>query len=265
MSHLPLTSFAPCLAVAAGKGALDFGEILWRAFSTSDVVGKGIVLILLVFSMWAWSIIASKAIAMYGTRRSCDRFLKMYDRIKSPIGMGLYLAELQGPLKNVCGAGIRQLFDVCGVAEQRRNAILQQGILPRRLSQEEIDKIRSTMNRQVNVETLELESDLGMLSICVTISPFLGLLGTVWGVMATFMEIALLGQVELGAIAPGISGALLTTVVGLIVAIPSVMANILINSRINKTCLQMDIFLEDFIASLKLEGAEEQTGGKQQP
>lgn len=232
---------------------MTLGEIIKYAFLQSDTMGKVIVVILGLFSAWAWSILANKAMAINAKRNACKAFLKEYDQAGSPLALGVNLEKLTGPLKAICEAGLIELCDICEINGRRRKAFLMQGVLPRQLTQAETDKIKSTMNRQLNVETLELESELGALSVFVTVSPFLGLFGTVWGVMATFIAIARNSSVEISAIAPGISGALLTTVAGLFVAIPSVVGNIFITSGINKTCLEMDIFVDDFIASLKLE------------
>ena len=119
-----------------------------------------------------------------------------------------------------------------------------------------MDKIRSTMNRALNIQTLILEDRLVFLSTIVSLSPFLGLFGTVWGVMATFIGIALTGTPELSAIAPGVSGALLTTVAGLVVAIPSLIGNNAIVSSVQATMVEMETFVDDFLASIRLEDAD---------
>ena len=94
---------------------------------------------------------------------------------------------------------------------------------------------------------------MGLLGTIVSISPFLGLLGTVWGVMLAFIGMAQKGRPDIGVIAPGVSGALLTTVVGLVVAIPSVIGNNFILSDVEKTTVEMGNFVENFIALVKLE------------
>ncbi len=237
--------------------SMTFSQILISAFSTSDIVGKAIVVLLLGVSVLAWSIMANKCLSVLSSSSATSKFLKRYDSIRSALGMGLYLEELSGPLKNICKSGIDELFGICNINERNGEQFLRKGILPRKLTQAELDKIRSTMNKTVNQEALNLDSSLGWLSVFVTASPFCGLLGTVWGVMATFSNIASSGRIEINLIAPGISGALLTTVAGLVVAIPTVIANTLINSAINSLNLKMDIFVEDFLTSLRLEESED--------
>lgn len=240
--------------MAAGQVAdMSMGQIIISAFSTSDGVGKGIVIMLIIASIWSWTILASKWLAVGSMESQCNKFLKKYESVHSALAMGLYLGELKGPLKNICAKGLKELFEICNISDRNRDQFMRNAVVPRRLTQAELDKIRSSMNQQINQESLELDEGLGWISIFVTVSPFLGLFGTVWGVMATFTNIADSGSIEISRIAPGISGALLTTVAGLVVAVPSVIGNIKINETINTVNQKMDIFLEDFIASLQLE------------
>ena len=236
--------------------SMTLGQILFSAFSESDAVGKAIVVLLGVVSIFAWTIMANKCLSVWSSSSSTKKFLKRYESIRSALKMGLYLDELSGPLKNICKSGLDELFAICNINERNYEQFLRTGTVPRKLTQAELDKIRSTMNKTVNHEALNLDSNLGWLSVFVTASPFCGLFGTVWGVMATFTSIATSGRIEINLIAPGISGALLTTVAGLFVAIPTVCVNTLINSSINSLNLKMDIFVEDFLTSLKLEESD---------
>lgn len=236
---------------------MGFCEILRYAFLQSDFAGKAIVVILGIASAWSWSIIANKVLAMKSKRTECKKFNKFYAKVGSPLAVGVYLGELTGPLRNLCNAGITSLCDILDIDERRRSSFLRNAVMPRALTGAELEKIRTAMNQQFSKESNDLEGDLGWLSIFITVSPFMGLLGTVWGVMATFIAIAQTSSVDIGAIAPGISGALLTTVIGLIVAIPAVCANTYIGNSIDQTSREMEIFVDDFMASLQLEQKSE--------
>ena len=87
----------------------------------------------------------------------------------------------------------------------------------------------------------------------VSVSPFLGLFGTVWGVMLAFCGIAAAGKSDFSALAPGVAGALLTTVAGLVVAIPSLIGYNLLTSTIRNIATQLDNFSDEFMARIKLE------------
>ncbi len=91
-----------------------------------------------------------------------------------------------------------------------------------------------------------------LLAISVTAAPFLGLLGTVWGVLVAFTRMTTnLGGALLGAVAPGIAGALLTTVVGLLVALPSAIGYNLLVADIKRMCVEMDNFADELVADLQ--------------
>ena len=135
--------------------------------------------------------------------------------------------------------------------------------LPRQLTEAETAKVRASMTRRLNIQRMQMMDQMVILSTIVSLSPFCGLFGTVWGVMMTFVQLAAQQgkKADLGQLAPGVSGALLTTVVGLMVAIPSVFGNNFIMNIIDKTCADMDTFVDDFLASLRLERVKGQQEG----
>ena len=92
---------------------------------------------------------------------------------------------------------------------------------------------------------------MGLLATAVSAAPFLGLLGTVWGVMDTFSGMSSAGNAALSAVAPGISGALLTTIIGLIVALPSMIGYNLLSSEIRRISVQMDHFAQELVSVIQ--------------
>ena len=122
-----------------------------------------------------------------------------------------------------------------------------------KLGATEIDVVRASLEQAVADQILELERKMIFLATAITISPFLGLFGTVWGIMLAFTDLAIMGKADIQTLAPGVSGALLTTVLGLLVAIPSVVGYNIITSLIKATIVQMDNFVEEFIVKLKIE------------
>lgn len=118
------------------------------------------------------------------------------------------------------------------------------------LSERSISSIRALLDGGATRETQKLQSKLVFLTIGIAGGPYLGLLGTVIGVMITFAVIAKSGEVEINSIAPGIAGALLATVAGLAVAIPALFAYSYLASRIKDAILGMNTFIEEFIARI---------------
>src|SRR5688572_19794354 len=207
----------PAILMAAG------GEIAANAQSASELIyvweqatveAKIIIVILVIFSIFAWSVMAAKALQMRRAKRMNGFFdvefrkqkhvFDIYDRriqVEGCPNFGVYqagCAELEGRLKST-------------VREGRKGAV----------SLKSMEHVKRALERTVAQQSLKLESGLIMLAIAVSGAPFLGLLGTVWGVMSTFTAIAQKGQADLATMAPGVSAALVTTVAGLLVAIPS--------------------------------------------
>lgn len=118
------------------------------------------------------------------------------------------------------------------------------------VSEKGINSIRASRESCLIRETQKLNSMMVLLTIAISGGPFLGLLGTVIGVMATFGEIAASGEVNINAIAPGIAAALATTVAGLVVAIPCLFGYNYLNSRIKLITADMYIFVDEFTTKL---------------
>ncbi len=235
------------MPVVLASGTLSY------TFQQSDNMGKGIVILLMLLSIWAWTIMLNKWLVIREVGKHSRRLLKGFEDAVSPLDLALQLDRYKGPIARVYQAGIDEMMDVLDADPNLVEKYCRARRLPRPLAKSEIDKIRSTMERTVAGEIMSLEERLGMLGTIVTISPFLGLLGTVWGVMMAFVGMARKGRPDIGAIAPGVSGALLTTVVGLVVAIPSVVGYNTIANTVRKTTVQMDNFVEEFIARLNLQ------------
>jgi len=223
------------------------------AFEQSDVFAKLIVVFLLVLSVYAWTIMCEKGVALMGVNRHFKRFMRQFNRERSALGMALQVDDYRGPLADIYREGVREVVAVLGLSEYEAESIYRARRLPRPLTAGEIDKVRSTMDRLVDAKGLELEERLGLLGTIVSISPFLGLLGTVWGVMLAFIGMARAGRPDISALAPGVSGALLTTVVGLVVAIPSLAGNNFIANSVIKNCGEMENFVDAFIALLRMD------------
>jgi biopolymer transport protein TolQ len=231
----------------------DVSNSVSYAFDQSDGFAKFIVVLLLVLSVYAWSIMCEKGWSLMRVRRQIGRFLRQFERERSALGMALQADEYAGPIADVYREGVREVIAVLGMSEYDAESVYRSRRLPRPLSAGEIDKVRSTMDRVVDMKSMELEERLGLLGTIVSISPYLGLLGTVWGVMLAFISMAQAGRPDITTMAPGVSGALLTTVVGLIVAIPSLVGNNSIANTVLKTCTEMENFVDAFIALLKID------------
>ena len=117
----------------------------------------------------------------------------------------------------------------------------------------ELEVVRASMEQAVADQILLLESKMMFLATAVSASPFLGLFGTVWGITLSFTQLAIQGKAEIGTLAPGVSGALLTTVVALLVAIPSLVGYNIITILIKRITVHLDNFTEEVVVRLRIE------------
>jgi biopolymer transport protein ExbB len=118
------------------------------------------------------------------------------------------------------------------------------------ITQRGLDAVRAILDTQLVRERQRLDSGMVMLTLAISGGPFLGLLGTVIGVMITFAAVAVAGDISIEAIAPGVSAALLTTVAGLMVAIPALFAYNYLQTRIKALTADMTVFSDEFVSRL---------------
>ncbi|MCG8312528.1 MAG: MotA/TolQ/ExbB proton channel family protein [Pseudomonadales bacterium] len=118
------------------------------------------------------------------------------------------------------------------------------------LSPQAVEAIKAALDADMTREVQKLNGQMVLLTIAISGGPFLGLLGTVVGVMITFAAIAATGDVNIAAIAPGVAAALLTTVAGLFVAIPALFGYNWLMSRIKESVVDMRVFADEFLTRI---------------
>ncbi len=164
------------------------------------------------------------------------------------------------PMASITEAALRAMAELFDTSPDQLSAAIAADGIPETMKAEDFQHIKVATEAQVDAEIIQLEQRLGLLSSIVSASPFLGLLGTVWGVMMAFTGMAMEGRADIKAIAPGVSGALLTTVVGLLVAIPAVIGyNILVN-HVKMLTVQLDNYAENLVSAIQI--ASTRDGGK---
>jgi len=162
--------------------------------------------------------------------------------IAEGLGKADQRAIRHAPLYRIYHSGVEEI--------RHRIAAEQCGEERRGLSGRSIQAIRATLDGKLVRETQRINSKIVLLTICISGGPFLGLLGTVVGVMITFAAVAAAGEVNVSAIAPGIAAALLATVAGLAVAIPSLFGYNYILTRIKETTSDMHVFIDEFVTRM---------------
>jgi biopolymer transport protein ExbB/TolQ len=232
--------------------ALPVADIAF-AFRESNMAGKIIVILLFMGSIFAWSIMVNKWVDLRRAQRASDRFVAAFRRASHPSALFLQKQRYpESPLyrvyENGCMAIGVELEWGHGDDEDHELGFSQ---AEQRLTARQIDAVRNMADRTVADQMLLMESYMGYLATSVSASPFLGLLGTVWGVMAAFSGMAVMGSSTLSAVAPGIAGALLTTVVGLLVALPSSVGYNALTNKIRSLHVQTDNFAQEFVAEVQ--------------
>jgi biopolymer transport protein ExbB/TolQ len=211
--------------------------------------GKAIIIVLIFFSIIAWSIMASKALEMRRARRLNQYFDAEFRAQKAVLGIHSRKVVVDGcPLFAVYQAGCQEL-------ETRLKG--PSGGRPAQVSLKAMEHIKRTLERAVAQQALKLESGLILLAIAVSGAPFLGLLGTVWGVMSAFSYVAMRGHADLQTMAPGVAGALITTVAGLLVAIPSMFGYNWLVHNLRVFTVELDNFAQELASKMETEYLQE--------
>ncbi len=232
------------IILASTEGGLFF------AFEHSTLSGKIIMLLLFVGSVFSWTVMITKYRIIRIAKRQRERFLARFRTDRHPLRLFADRERFDGaPVFSVYRSGCRELaFQLLGSAEVDETFRARLDSTPK-ISPAQMRVVDSAMERAVGETALRLESQMILLATAVSGAPFLGLLGTVWGVMDTFGGVASAGSANLAAMAPGVSAALITTVTGLLVAIPAMFGyNYLVT-----TLRGMVVELDNFAAELASE------------
>jgi biopolymer transport protein TolQ len=211
----------------------DF-SIVQLMLNASWVV-QAVVLILLSVSVFSWTAIFRKLLALSEVKNLNDDFERDFWSGKSLnelFAAAQQNAKLAGPMERIFASGMREYQKL------RERRISDSGLL--------MDGARRAMRASLQREMDAIESNLSMLASVGSVSPYVGLFGTVWGIMHAFTGLAALQQVTLAKVAPGIAEALVATAIGLFAAIPAVLAYNRFSRDIDRVANKLETFIEEF-------------------
>ncbi len=224
-------------------------------FMQADIVVKMIMISLIAASIWSWTIIFQKRSLLAKLNRRAKRFEdnfwsgealdKIYDRVKK---------SKEDPMLSTFTAGMDEWR--AGVAGGvPSNQSLQTSLRGR---------VERSMSVAIGREMNHLESGMTFLASVASSAPFIGLLGTVWGIMNSFTAIAATNNTSLAVVAPGIAEALFATAIGLVAAIPAAIAYNVLSNKLNKYADRLEAFTDEFSAILSrhLDAQESSVLGK---
>ncbi len=238
-----------CLLAVVGA-ASNKAELVY-IWEQATPEGKAVIIFLILFSIMAWSVMTSKAIQMRRAKKLNQFFTNEFKTQKDVLDMFDRRIQVDGcPQFAVYQAGSVELdARLRGEAGEGRK---------KHVSLKSMEHVKRSLENAVAQESLKLESGLILLAIAVSGAPFLGLLGTVWGVMSTFGHIAQQGSATMAAMAPGVSAALITTVAGLLVAIPSMFGYNWLVHNLRTLTVELDNFAQELVSKMETEYLEEE-------
>jgi biopolymer transport protein TolQ len=228
--------FFPFLAVLIGGEAVEM-------ISNTGPVAKLVLLILLAFSIISWAIILTKWSLLRRARLQSGRFVRAFRKAQRLQDVAAVADQFRpSPLVGVFEGGFEELKRQLGALGALRNvAAVQRG-----------------MQIGASEEITRLERNMPWLAITAAVTPFVGLFGTVWGIIDAFQGLGTAGAATLRAVAPGISEALITTAAGLAAAIPAVIAYNLIGASIREFAARGDDFALEVLNAVELSQAPAQ-------
>lgn len=220
------------------------GGILQLIFQAGPVV-KLVLLILLFFSIFSWAIIFLKYRVLKKVEAENNEFLKVFWSKKDLSAIYMESRSFQYcPIFELFRSGYLELKQV----RTNLNLSIEDNELKELLTTGKLKKIERILRQLISSQIVQLERKLSFLATTGNSAPFIGLFGTVWGIMEAFHNIGIKGTTSLAVVAPGISEALIATAVGLFAAIPSVIAYNYFLSRIRRISTEMDNFAAEFLS-----------------
>ncbi len=222
----------------AGSTSKAHDLSMYGLFMQADIIVQSVMIMLLAASLWCWAIIFDKWFRFKSVAASADKF---QDALWSSDDLDKFYKKVEKrethPMATVFTAAMREWY---------RSKQGQQGDTHAKLSLR--DRIHQVMSVARNKELDELEKHLGFLATVGSTAPFVGLFGTVWGIMNSFQAIAISKNTNLAVVAPGIAEALFATAIGLFAAIPAVIFYNKFSSELSRITGKLEDFSSEFSA-----------------
>lgn len=221
-----------------GDAVTDFS--IWSLFLNADIIVQSVILLLFLASFWCWVIIIDKVLRYRKLDDQADRF-------EAAFWSGGSLEDLYERSRAHAGHPMAALFNSAMLEWERSQESKSAGSRLGAGLTERIHKVmRVTMNREIE----RLEKYLGFLATVGSTATFVGLFGTVWGILNSFRSIAASSNTSLAVVAPGIAEALFATAIGLVAAIPATIAYNKLSADVDRYTNRLDGFVDEFTAIL---------------
>jgi biopolymer transport protein TolQ len=212
------------------------GEV-WQLFANTGLVARIVLGLLLIFSVFSWAIIFHKQRSFKAARRDSREFLKIFRQSKK-------LSDIRASCRTLTASPLVEVF-LAGYREIENQAVV--GENPGKPRIRSLDSVHRALQIAASAELTRMEQWLSWLATTGSVTPFIGLFGTVWGIIDAFRGLGTAGTASLRSVAPGISEALVTTAAGLFAAIPAVVAYNQFVQRLKEFGALMDDFALEFL------------------
>jgi len=234
------------LAVTSADIGRHFhGNVLDMILDSGPMV-QFVLLLLLFFSVVSWAIIITKYRLINRSKKENELFLDQYMKINKLSEVFPESKKFRySQIAKVFRSGYTELVKIAGIRKEILTDADSEASWS--LEMKGLDNIERALNRACDSETTKLESSLGFLATTGSACPFIGLFGTVWGIMNAFKGIGVKGSATLAVVAPGISEALIATAAGLAAAIPAVIFYNYYTNRIRTMTVETDSFSSEFL------------------
>jgi len=219
------------------RGCLCYFRLvqLWTAFQHSGWVGKAVLAVLLLFSVLSWAVMIVVAQRFRRSDRASRRFVAMFRKAKRLVDVHASLGAVShSALVGLFRAGYAEIEAQIAHGEQRQTI-------------RSLDSVERSLMRAERIETARLSRFVPFLATTAAATPFIGLFGTVWGIMGAFLNIGATGSTSITAVAPGISEALINTAAGLFAAIPALIAYNYFVQQLRRAKGEMEDFTLEFL------------------
>ncbi len=221
---------------------------IFALVAQASLIVQLVMAALLFVSIASWSVIVSKLIALSRVRTANDAFETEFWSGKNlnDLYQGVSNKTPEAPLARIFAAGMREFLKL------RERRVTDPGAM--------LDGARRAMRASYQRELDVLEGNLSFLASVGSVSPYVGLFGTVWGIMHAFVGLSNLQQVTLATVAPGIAEALVATAIGLFAAIPAVIAYNRFARQIDRSAITLESFIEEFSNILQRNASQPGSG-----
>jgi biopolymer transport protein TolQ len=217
---------------------------VWQVFLTTDMVGQAVIVLLAVFSIIAWAVMLGKNSELKKMRQLNFAFEQRLHQERHVLNLPETMRSRRDiPYADLLADAIEAYWRAAAIGKEKGEDTIRA----------RLEHAENGIQRALARQTLRYEASMIFLASIVSGAPFMGLFGTVWGVMEAFVSVSVMQTASIQTLAPGVSAALLTTIAGLVVAIPSVFGYNFLLGNVKKMITEMENYASSLADRIELE------------